>query len=209
MSSKAHILRVFSFLSFLFLATASFGANSEPVDCTHLISWIAGGVPSHKVIRIVQQRGIAFTPSPVLESELRSAGATADLLGTLASSANRAQGNACPASLVKAATLVREKRYDPAAELFGDLLADDPHNGALHFALGYINQQEGDWDTAFDEYSSSKEAEPDFAEVHNRLALVFYQGDDGDNAIARGPHRAEHGFQGRRSLPHVGSGALR
>src|SRR5438874_8564262 len=32
-------------------------------------------------------------------------------------------------------------------------------------------------------FRSSKHLEADFVEVHNRLALTFYQADDGDNAI--------------------------
>ena len=85
MSSKAHILRVF-FLALVSRDATSFGANSEPVDCTHLISWIAGGVPSHKVIRMsCNSAGLRLLPARALESELRSAGAAADLLGTLAS----------------------------------------------------------------------------------------------------------------------------
>jgi tetratricopeptide (TPR) repeat protein len=176
--SKALSFRVF----FMLVATVSFGADSAPVDCTHLMAWIAGGVSGPKLIHVVERRGIAFTPSPNLETKLCSAGATSDLLETL-HHLQPVHGSSCPASLVKAATLVHEKKYEPAAELFGQLLASDSQNGALHFALGYIQQQQGDWDTAFDEYSNSKESEPDFSEVHNRLALVFYQGDDGDSAI--------------------------
>ena len=63
------------------------------------------------------------------------------------------------------------------------MISKDPANGSLHFLLGYIEQQRGDWDAAFDHYTDSKRLEPGFAEVHNRLALTFYEADDGDNAI--------------------------
>jgi len=169
------------------------------------MAWIAGGVSSPKLIQVVQHRGIAFNPSPNLENELRSAGATPDLLGALRH-LKPGQGNACSASLVKAATLVHQKKYQPAAELVGDLLSRDPQNGALHFALGYIQQQQGDWNTAFDEYSSSKETEPDFAEVHNRLALVFYQGDDGDSAIAEARTALSMDFQDADAYRMLGLG---
>src|SRR5206468_866238 len=68
-------------------------------------------------------------------------------------------------------------------------------NGSLHFALGYLKQQQGDWNSAFDEYSASKDADPDFAPVHNRLALVLYQGDDGDNAIGEARTALSMDFQ--------------
>ena len=79
MRNKSRILCVL----FSLLATASFAADSASVDCTHLMAWIAGGVSSPKLIQVVGHRGIAFNPSPNLENELRSAGATPDLLGTL------------------------------------------------------------------------------------------------------------------------------
>src|SRR6266851_1537376 len=91
--SRSRILRVL----FLFLATASFGADSAPVDCTHLMAWIAGGVSSPKLIRVAQHRGIAFAPSQNLESELRSAGVTPDLLGALRH-LRPVHGSSCPAS---------------------------------------------------------------------------------------------------------------
>ena len=171
-----------SVVFFLLLIPSTYAADSAPVDCTHLTAWIAGGVPSSKLIRVVERQGIVLTLGASFESALRSGGAAPDLLEAL-DRLQPAHGSSCPPSLLKVAPLVHHKRYDLAAELVADLLTSDPHNGALHFALGYIRQQQGDWNSAFDEYSSSKEAEPDFAEVHNRLALVFYQGDDGDSAI--------------------------
>ena len=70
-----------------------------------------------------------------------------------------------------------------AADSLESLLAKDPNNDALHFLAGYVKQRQGDWNGAFDEYSSSKEADPIFPETHNRLALFFYQAGDGDNAV--------------------------
>ena len=70
----------------------------------------------------------------------------------------------------------------------------------------YVNQQQGDWDMAFDEYSSSKESEPDFAEVHNRLALVFYHGDDGDNTIAEARTALSMDFQDAEAYRMLGLG---
>src|SRR5204863_8783625 len=86
-------------------------------------------------------------------------------------------------TLRKALSLAHRKLYEDADDGLARLINDDRHNGALHFVFGYIKQQLGDWISAFDEYSTSKEAEPGFAPVHNRLVLVFYQADDSDNAI--------------------------
>src|SRR5207245_2591663 len=133
---------------------------------------------------IVEKRGTALALSQSAEIELRSAGATPNLLATLSRlKAMHADRGSCPASLTKAAALAHQKQYEQAEQIVRALLENDPRNGGLHFALGHLKQQQGDWDGAFDEYSNSKEVEPNFPEVHNRLSLVFYRGDDGDNAI--------------------------
>ena len=159
-------------------------AAEAPVDCDHLMAWMAGSVSASSLIATVQNRGSAVSLTPASENELRTAGGSPELLITL----HRVQPStgvhsSCSATLAKAASLAHRKQYEDADDVLARLIDGDPHNGALHFALGYIKQQLGDWNSAFDEYSTSKEAEPGFAPVHNRLALVFYQADDSDNAI--------------------------
>jgi tetratricopeptide (TPR) repeat protein len=175
-------VRCNSFILFCLLAVAPVSNAAEPVavDCTHLVAWAAGGAPTSKLIGILRSRGAAVTPKA--ESDLRRAGVAAEVISTLTKFSN-SRTSTCPGSLITASALAHDKKYEEAADLVSNQVQKDPHNGALHFLLAYLKQQQGDWNSAFDEYSTSKEAEPDFAEVHNRLALVFYQGDDGENAI--------------------------
>lgn len=175
-------VKLFIYMLFMVSASATFAENKAPVDCTHLLAWTAAAVPESRIVSEIQTRGISFRLSPNVASILRAAGADAKLLQA-AESAKSSADEVCPASLARAGQLVREKTYDDAAQIVNQLLSNDSDNGALHFLLGFLNQQRGDWDGAFDEYTDSKQAEPDFAEVHNRLALVFFQADDGDNAI--------------------------
>src|SRR5579863_5391482 len=102
--SKAHILVIV-----LFLSAHTFAAAAGPVDCTHLMAWIAGGVAGPKLIDQLQHRGIAFTSTSSIENEFLSAGAAPDLLETLRHQ-KPGHGDACPAALVKAATLVHQKK---------------------------------------------------------------------------------------------------
>ncbi len=165
----------------LWIVPGCHASTPAPVDCTHLMAWTAGAVPARKLAAMVEGRGISFAPTANVLSELRSAGATAQVLDLL-QRAKRQGTTACPASLVHAAALVRAKDYAAGADSLDSLLAKDPRNDALHFLAGYVKQRQGDWNGAFDEYSTSKEAEPTFPETHNRLALFFYQAGDGDNA---------------------------
>src|SRR5256886_3761014 len=86
--------------------------------------------------------------------------------------------------LAQAGELVREKHYDDAATTLDPLIASDPHNPALHFLMGYIRQQQENWDRAFDEYSTSRDELPGSSDTHSRLAYVFYRYDDADKAVA-------------------------
>ena len=58
------------------------------------------------------------------------------------------------------------------------LIAADPADACLEFALGYIHQQQEDWDEAFEAYQNSQQLMPGLSDVHSRLAYVFYRDDD-------------------------------
>src|SRR5262249_2833046 len=168
----------------LTLVAAPAFAVESAVDCDHLMAWLTGGASNASLIKILHSRGSGIQFSTVTETELRKAGASSELLIAIQGSSKVSVGHSsCSASLASAADLAHRKQNEDAEDVWARLIADNPNNGALHFALGYIRQQQGDWDGAFDEYSASKQAEAWFPPVHNRLALAFYQGDDGENAI--------------------------
>jgi tetratricopeptide (TPR) repeat protein len=158
-------------------------ANPAPIDCTHLLAWTAGGVPSRKLSSLIQAEGIGFVPSEKVLHEFHVAGAGPELLESLKGARHKG-ATACPSSLVEATRLARSNDLEDASDLLDSLVDDDPRNDALHFFWGYVKQRQGDWNGAFDEYSGSKDANPTFSETHNRLALFFYQAEDGDSAIA-------------------------
>ncbi|HEY4660299.1 MAG TPA: hypothetical protein VIG91_02280, partial [Terriglobales bacterium] len=61
----------------------SFGSNAAPVNCAHLLGWLAGDAPTYSLTRAVKERGSSITLTPRLEAELRAAGAAKDLLSEL------------------------------------------------------------------------------------------------------------------------------
>src|SRR5436305_1761621 len=103
------------------------------------MGWKAGGASSSSLISMLQRHGSAIALTPASESELRTAGVSSEILTAL----HRLQlGNGahtpCSGPLAKAAALVRHKQYEDADDIVSRLIGDDPRNGALHFALGYI-----------------------------------------------------------------------
>jgi tetratricopeptide (TPR) repeat protein len=168
------------------LATAETNP-AKPVDCSQLLTWIVGGLPAQRVLRLTRERGVAFRVNDDVTSALAQAGEKPDFIRELP----RAQGpergghqDACPAELTRAATFVAQQRYDAAEPIIRKLLIVTPADADLHFALGFIREQRGDLDDAFDAYADAAELNPEFPEVHSGMSYIFSRSNDGNNGIA-------------------------
>jgi superkiller protein 3 len=190
-------LSVFLFLLGAVLAAHS--SESQPVNSAQLMAWLTAGVPSSRLVRIVQERGIASVPGKEQIRQLEAAGADPTLVRTLtktnlkpsAAKSSLSEGptsgitiSEIPAVLVQAAADARNQRFHEAELALRQALSSDPENAALHFALGTMLRQQELWDDAFDEITQSAQLMPDFPEDHSSLAYIFYRLDDGPNAIA-------------------------
>jgi tetratricopeptide (TPR) repeat protein len=80
--------------------------------------------------------------------------------------------------------LVQKKKYRQAQSILQKLISANSDNAALHYALGYVQQQQEDWDEAYDSYQTSQALMPGLSDIHSRMAYVLYRSDDGDGAIA-------------------------
>jgi len=178
---------------FLFLLGAVLAApcsESQPVNSVQLMAWLTAGVPSSRLIRIVQERGIASVPGKEQIRQLEAAGADAALARTLTNAKPSASGSSLsttpeiPAVLVQASADARAQRFHQAELDLRQAVTSDPQNAALHFALGTMLRLQERWDDAFDEITRSAQLMPDFPENHSSLAYIFYRLDDGPNAIA-------------------------
>jgi tetratricopeptide (TPR) repeat protein len=167
----------------------SLGATAQdrapkPIDCDQLLSWMVAGIPSQRLWRLAHERRIAFLPAGKSAEILSKAGASPDFikdLGTVTSSDENAH---CSTQLAQAAAFVHQQNYDQAESIIHKLLTADPGNADLHLALGYLRQQQGDLDEAFDGYADAKDLNPGFPEIHNGLSNIFYRSNDAENAIA-------------------------
>jgi Flp pilus assembly protein TadD len=158
--------------------------NSQPVNCDQLLRWIDASIPEQRIGRLVEERGLTFQLDNHTARSLRTAGATSALIRTLRLLDTKREPSRCAVPLVQIGQLVRQEKFDQAERSLRTLLAADPKNAELHFALGYVRQQQNDDDQAFDEYFEAKQLRPGFPEIHNGLALNFYRSNDGEDAIA-------------------------
>jgi tetratricopeptide (TPR) repeat protein len=160
---------------------------AKPVDCSQLLTWIVGGVPAQRVLRLTRERGVAFRVNDDVTSALSQAGEKPGFIRELPRGQSPDRGDhqdTCPAELTRAATFVAQQRYDEAEPIIRKLLIATPANADLHFALGFISEQRGDLDDAFDAYADAAELNPEFPEVHSGMSYIFSRSNDGNNAIA-------------------------
>ena len=164
------------------------GPTQAPtVESSQLMAWLAGGVSSNRLSRLIKDRGINFRLDRGYTKALRSAGADPAVIQVLRdSTATLAAGMqvSCPPALAKAAEFAHQKRYEEAEHQLRELLRSDSKNASLHFALADVLRQQEQWDEAFDEFTESARLMPDFPETHSRLAYLFYRSEESDNAIA-------------------------
>lgn len=189
-------LSVFLFL--LSVALAAHSSESQPVSCSQLMVWLTAGVSSNRLVRFIQERGIASVPGKEQIRQLESAGADANLLHALTSlkttnlkpsaaagsSISATATSEIPPVLVQAAADARAERFHEAELALRQALSADPENAALHFALGTMLRQQELWDDAIDEITRSAQLMPDFPENHGSLAYIFYRLDDPSDSIA-------------------------
>src|SRR4029077_12256690 len=174
------------FFSFFSSAVVPPAAASQPVDATQLAAWMTAGVSSTRLTRLVQEGDVVQISKQDL-ARLQGAGAEKNLIRVLSiskSSVSTGPSTPIPPVLLKAAAAAHQHNYHEAELLLRQVLAKDPQNAALHFALGAMLRQQEQLDDAFDEITESARLMPDFPENHTSLAYIFYRLDDGPNAIA-------------------------
>jgi hypothetical protein len=60
-------------LFLLGVALAAHSSESQPVNSAQLMAWLTAGVPSNRLVRIIQERGIASVPGKEQIRQLEAA----------------------------------------------------------------------------------------------------------------------------------------
>ncbi len=189
-----------AFLWFLLLggvALAQEPSAQKPLDQVQVLTLVAGGVPSGRVVKLVGHLGIDFQPTEDYLQSLEKAGAEDVLLkplraGRLVKPAAPGLSNRATKStetqilehLTRGALLKREDSFSEAVPEFRAALEMDPDNAFLHFALAkaLLDQQEGD--AAIKEYREALRLKPAFGEAHLGLGKALHAKNDDAGAAA-------------------------
>jgi tetratricopeptide (TPR) repeat protein len=168
------------------LAASSLLAQQTPSAplSSAIVWWLAGGISSGRLERAVRDQGLGCRVTAPYAAALETAGATPSLIRVLKETPGPSTACTGSAPAVRIATLIHQKNFDAAEQQVRSLLREDANNPWLHFVLGTILRQQGQFQEAFDAFTESSRLMPSFPETHNQLSYLFYRLDDADNAVA-------------------------
>jgi len=169
-------------------ANAATASATSPLTRAQVMGLVAGGVADSRVAALVEKRGLAFNPTPDFLADLKSVGASDDLLNAVARARNAAPASAGgrpneqpmygptpnPAPFWQ---LQATEQQDRAAEL---ARPDDPN---AHLELAQALGKEGKWSEAAAQYAAAISNDPGNAAAHEDLALALRKSGDLEGAI--------------------------
>lgn len=165
----------------------------KPLDRVQVLALLTGGVPSQRVARLVEERGIDFEPTEDYLKILQGAGADEALLNGLREARRiPTPAIAAPAlsrqeqvekHLGRGAELAKQKLYVEAKHEYEIAVGLDPLNASLHSALADAFLDLEDWDGAISEYQNAVRLEPDGELPYIGLGMAYERKPDLDGAI--------------------------
>jgi TonB family protein len=185
-------MKPFIIISVLMLSSLTFAQIAAPhgkaLSQVELTALLATGSTSERLARLVQDRGIDFTPDEIFLKSLQEDEAGDPLLTALKSAevrreeppskdpATSMKDSAALAHLHRAAQLNRNNLHPQEAEPeLREAVAADPDNPFVHLALSEILARSGKADAAITEVRTALNLQPDISDAHAHLGNLLLQ----------------------------------
>ncbi|HEY6290712.1 MAG TPA: tetratricopeptide repeat protein [Terriglobia bacterium] len=160
------------------------------LDRVQVMALVAGGVSGRRVAMLFDEREVSFSPDANYLANLRSAGATDELIKAL-NEASGASGREAPSvndarteqGLTRGAQLAHAHQFEQAQQEYQKALQVRPQDPGLQFALGYVLTRQGKWKEAAAEYKAIAASEPGDPAAHSNLGVALKQAGDLEGAI--------------------------
>jgi Flp pilus assembly protein TadD len=179
------------------MSTNTTGGPSKPLNKVQVLGLVRGGVADRRLLTLVRERGIDFTPSPDYLSELRRAGGDDRLVKSLRSLAPQSPaGSTEPkaqmasetasgesAFITAAGTFSKEGKWAQAVSEYRLALQQDPDNPSTLNDLGVALAKTGDLNGAIDSYRRAAALAPGLAAVQDNLAVALEKKGDFRTAL--------------------------
>jgi Flp pilus assembly protein TadD len=173
------------------------GTPSRPLNKVQVLGLVTGGVADRRLVTLVKERGIDFSPTPEYLGELRRAGAGESLVQTLQSlgppSPARTRGPQAITSVETASgespvineahALSEEGKWAQAVSEYRVALEQDPDNASTLNDLGVALAKTGDLNGAIADYRKAAALAPGLAAIHDNLGVALQKKGDASAAV--------------------------
>ena len=155
----------------------------QPLNQVQVIALLAGGVPSHRVTMLVEDRGVDFEPTEDYLRDIRLPGVAEELITALknakvilpatADSAAEARQTEVRKHMARGMEFWRSTRYGDAEAEYREAIRLDPENADLHGALAPCLSDEGQNEEAVAEAKEALRLAPNSETAHYGLGYVL------------------------------------
>ena len=166
----------------------------KPLNQVQVFALLAGGVPSHRVAVLVQERGIDFEPTNDYLQEVRLGGGEDELISALKSAKVTKPESVDPAlqarqaevrqHVARGAELAKKEQYAEAEQELRAALLFDPQNAQLYADLAYVLGQQEKWDDTATAAREALRLHPNNESAHVNLGYVLGSRGDWDGVVA-------------------------
>jgi len=166
----------------------------KPLNQVQVFALLAGGVPSHRVAMLVQERGIDFEPTDDYLQEVRLAGGEEELISALKSAKVTKPPTVDPAAqarqvevrqhAARGAELQRKRQYAEAEQEYRAALLLDFQDADLYTSLAGVLGQQQRWDDAASAAREALRLNPNNDLAHALLGVALGGKDDWDGMVS-------------------------
>jgi len=166
----------------------------KPLNQVQVFALLAGGVPSHQVTMLVQERGIDFEPTDDYFQEVRLAGGEDELVSALKSAKVMKPATVDPAAQARQAEVrqhvarggqfFQKRQYAQAEQEYRAALLLDSQNADLYVSLSYVLIEQKKWDDGTSATRQAVRLNPNNEWAHASLGVALMERGDLDGAIA-------------------------
>ena len=171
------------------VATAA-GTNGakKPLNKEIILSLVVSGSEPESIVEHIHSRGIAFKPTTEFSQQLKTVGAGQTVLDAVTKAqviAGDAQADdvAILSAMIQAGSALKAGDFTGAARALAATKGGARHPAVL-FVMGELLSRQQAWPRAAALYAGLLEIDPDFPEVHTKLAYASYSSGSTDDAIS-------------------------
>jgi Flp pilus assembly protein TadD len=165
----------------------------KPLNQVQVFALLTGGVPSHRVTMLVQERGIDFEPTDDYLQEVRLAGGEDELISAIQSAKVTKPTTVDPAAqarqaevqqhAARGAELAKKGQYARAEQEYRAALLLDSQNADLYGSLAYVLSKQKGWDDAESAAREALRLDPNNVLAHANLGVALGKKGDWDGMI--------------------------